>query len=98
VTMKTLIILSIVTLLSGCSSQPKPQPDVPAPEVLDQQQTTLDCSAACEHLREMKCELGQPSRRGKTCEDLCNTLENNGVKFISCTIDADTCDNANNCV
>lgn len=57
-----------------------------------------DCKTACEHLRSMSCELGEPSKRGKTCEDdLCPTLEANGVKFISCTIDATSCDAADTC-
>lgn len=56
-----------------------------------------NCPVACAHLRELGCELGTPTPRGKSCEDLCKVMESNGVRFISCTINASSCESADAC-
>jgi len=92
--MSVLVGLSLIACL-GCVKDPNTPPPLP-PEKVE------DCSTACGHLRGedgsgLDCELGKLTKRGKTCEDLCKRLENNGRRFISCTINAPSCEAADNC-
>ena len=85
--MKHPILLLLV--LAACSSTPPPKPQPP--------DKSADCEAACEHLRGLDCALGEPTPEGNTCEHVCEKLEANGVRFISCTIDVTTCAMAEHC-
>lgn len=83
--------LIVATAIAGCGgSQPEPKPPIPPPSV-------ERCPDACEHLRALSCDLAKPTPRGKTCEQLCLNMESNGVRFISCTITAPTCEAADLC-
>lgn len=55
------------------------------------------CPAVCERLRSMSCELGKPTNRGHTCEELCVAMESNGASFVACTRTAPTCEAADFC-
>lgn len=85
--------------VTGCIPPVDPTPPVDPPPPPNK---VRDCSTACEHLRGedgsgLDCALGQPSKRGHTCEQDCEIIEANGERFISCTIDAVSCEDAEHC-
>lgn len=87
--LRRVLLVALVAGALGCG--PALQDPLPPEKV-------SDCKTACAHLRSMHCALGEPSKRGKTCDDdLCPTLEANGIRFISCTIDAASCQSADVC-
>lgn len=73
-------------LLSACPLEPKPPP---APS---------GCPDACSHMRQLDCELGRPTPRGATCEDVCEGVQRNGVDFnTGCLSAAPSCAAADEC-
>lgn len=86
-----LVLLVLTLLVVGCTpAVVPPEPKVPPAKV-------ASCEATCERLRDMDCDLGEPTNAGKTCENLCESMEANGVSFVSCTRQAKTCQAANDC-
>lgn len=80
-------------ILVGCPTPPKP---APRPAVAD----AGGCGPACSHLRSKRCELGEPTPRGVTCEELCTRVleENGGLGFpTDCISKADSCVEAEAC-
>ena len=51
------------------------------------------CKAAEIHLLELKCEIGQPTKKGKSFEQFCKETQEAGV-FINprCLVETKTCD------
>jgi hypothetical protein len=78
---------SLVTML-GCASV-EPVPPLP-PE------KQADCNVACEHLGKdnLACSWAMPADK---CKALCRDLEANGIMFISCSIEAKSCHDADTC-
>lgn len=88
---------AILILCVACSPSPEPRP--PAPLPADKLES---CHAACMHLRGENgsgwdCDLGKPTKRGITCETVCETMEQNGQAFISCVEGAASCQAAEAC-
>lgn len=53
-----------------------------------------DCAAACAHLRELRCETGEPTPGGATCEQVCEA----GPAFpLACMTRVDSCEAADAC-
>lgn len=77
--------LSLLLLAAHCESgkpepeppePPKPMPTIePAPEPVEE----ASCATACENQRHLKCEVGQPTAEGSTCEQVCEVSFNAGV-------------------
>ncbi len=61
---KTVFAFGLVLVLAAC---PKP---VPKPTPI-QPTDTGSCAAACQKLRDLKCEEGKPLEDGTTCEKFC---------------------------
>lgn len=85
-----LIGLLLVSLVVSCGA-PVPQPR-PLPQAKIE-----SCADACEALRAYGCELGEPTKRGKTCESLCENSKANAVPFISCVDGFTSCEAAERC-
>lgn len=92
--MRTLA-LPIALLVFGCPSTP---PKPPEPKPLEAGVPT--CLSACDNMRALGCELGKPTPRGATCEDVCIRVqtENAGAGFdMACISRATTCPVADAC-
>ncbi len=73
-------------LLCACPPSPKP------PEPLQ------GCAGACEHMRQLDCELGRVTPAGATCEQVCEAAQANGVNFnTACVASAPSCKEADDC-
>jgi len=84
--MKRLLVILALSL-AAC---PPPAPPVPPP--------STGCAAACEHMRALECELGKPTPRGASCEQVCEATQANGVNFnTGCVAAAATCAAAEEC-
>jgi hypothetical protein len=42
----------------------------------------FDCSTACENQRRLECELGEPTPRGASCEDVCENNQSSSIVSI----------------
>ena len=83
--MRHTILAILLILLAGCVPKPTPHPVDPADRVA--------CPAACEHLRELGCEEGQPLEDGTTCEVWCEATQEAGHALRpSCVATIKTCD------
>jgi len=80
-----LALLAFLLLLCACEDPvPTPTPVDPADET--------SCPAACEHLRELGCEEGEPLEDGTTCETFCvETQEQGHALRPSCVVTITTC-------
>lgn len=79
----------------GC---PSIEPDFPnRPRPVDAG-TPADCHAACEHLRELKCEEGEPEE-GVSCEEICEHVEASGTVTLdpACVLKITECRGIDGC-
>lgn len=86
----TFILISLLCLpLAGC---PKPTP-VPNPPP-----DTDKCPAACEKLRSLGCEEGQPLEDGTTCEQFCQATQDAGHWLNpTCIMSIESCGEIEDC-
>lgn len=92
-----LTALALVGAQGGsCHREPTPRPE-PAP--LGDSAAPGDCSAACSHLRDLGCPAGQPTPKGASCEEVCQSTEDSGVVTLNpaCVARAASCDAVDNC-
>lgn len=82
------LVVALVAFAGTC--EPKPDPIIPT--------DTADCNAACENLRALGCEEGEPLADGTPCEIFCAETQGNGfplrpscVKSIKACGEIDTC-------
>jgi hypothetical protein len=83
-TVKKLFPLLFVALaLVGC---PKPQPQPQHPE------TPVDCATACAAASDMHCSIGERTKGGGECIDVCRNADDNGFPWnVACMTSAKTC-------
>lgn len=85
---RPLVLLSAFALL-GCPQEPrKPPADSGA------------CEAACARVAAdggLACEVGRPTAGGRTCVQVCRTVESHGAPFSGCLLRATTCEQADTC-
>lgn len=81
-------------LILGACNTPNPPP----PRVLPNGEKAT-CAGACERLRELGCEEGEPTPDGDTCEDVCfNALNVPAARLdVACLQTAPSCEAARNC-
>lgn len=90
-----LISLLAVSHLSSCSSC-NPEPVVP--ESNHDSETWSSCDEACVHARELGCEVGQPSKTGNTCEEVCENAAAYSILFnTACVVKAQSCTEVATC-
>ena len=81
---RLLFLIFAGLLLTGSTCNPKPTPH-PA-------QDTDMCPAACERLRELGCEEGEPLEDGTSCEAFCvETQESGHALNPTCVMQIDSC-------
>lgn len=83
--MKKLLLLLAFGFLCACEEhESTPTPVDPADQTA--------CPAACEHLRELGCEEGEPLEDGTTCEQFCEQTQEQGHALRpSCVATITTC-------
>ncbi len=89
--MKRALVLSL--LLTACPPTDKPPPDPGKvyPE-------GGSCTAACEHMRSLDCELGKPTPKGAPCVEVCKNADNNGFPWpVQCMLGSTTCEQLEAC-
>lgn len=75
----------VVASCDGTRSKPVPNP----PVVTDSDK----CAAACKHLVDIKCEIGQVLPDGTTCQEMCEYIQSQGVWLNpTCVMTAKKCD------
>jgi hypothetical protein len=90
----TALILAVA--VQGCPPPPPPNPP-PAP-TNDGGVALPGCPAACENMRRLGCDIGKPTARGASCEDVCANAQANGIDFrTSCLASAASCEAAESC-
>jgi hypothetical protein len=96
--MNKLSLSSLAALLLGC---PPPPPCVtcPNPDFPDAGDTRSACQRACDHFRELKCEEGEATKDGATCEAVCENMQTSNLLSydLQCAAKAPTCDFIDNC-
>lgn len=90
-------VLSFPLLIASCSTYSSIKPPVAlTPGTAD------DCTAACQHLRKLRCKSGDPTPEGATCEAVCQNTETSGyasenpkclAQVKSCGAEEDACAN-----
>ncbi len=89
------LLLSLVsTLTVACG------PSQPVKPPTTEDAGTASCASACERMRALTCALGQPTKRGASCETVCdNVWANNGGKGfpVACLTNVRTCAEAEAC-
>jgi hypothetical protein len=88
------VVIACFQLAAHCDGNPPPPP---APHDAG---TPADCTAACEHLRALKCPEGEPTAKGATCEDVCNHAEQSGTITLwpGCMVKLKACPEIESCV
>ncbi|MBX4215370.1 hypothetical protein KW797_00245 [Candidatus Parcubacteria bacterium] len=69
-------------LLFGCATTPPAPPPEPT------------CENACANQRRLGCELGQPTREGSTCEEVCEVFRHSPPALqwdLRCLLTASSC-------
>jgi hypothetical protein len=96
--MNKLSLLLAAALLLGCPPPP-PCPNCPNPDFPDAGPARSACQRACEHFRELKCEEGEPTKDGATCETVCENMQtSNLISYdLDCAAKAPTCDYVDSC-
>lgn len=104
-----LLSLAIAGVLVACASNPCPPPQprvggacAPPPDAGVDAHDPLPatCGGACANMRARSCELGKPTPRGASCEQVCERVqrENGRAGFnTSCVARATTCAEADSC-
>jgi hypothetical protein len=93
------VLLFATALLAACRPAPPP-PEPPVVIVVPDAASPPTCDGACQHMRELGCELGKPTPRGATCEQVCVRVqvENGGAGFdFACLTRAGSCADADSC-
>jgi hypothetical protein len=82
--MKT-FFLALTLCLAACGPAVEhPHPHLPT--------DTPRCPDACAHLRELKCDEGQPLADGTTCEAFCESTQSSGHALMpSCVVNIKKC-------
>lgn len=82
--MKT-FFLALTLCLAACGPAVEhPHPHLPT--------DTPRCPDACAHLRELKCDEGQPLADGTTCEAFCESTQTSGHALMpSCVVNIKKC-------
>lgn len=90
----TLTIPLISMALSLCACPPPANTEGPLPPPVP----ARGCAAACEHLQQLGCPMGAPTRMGATCEQVCSNAEVNGIDWhTGCLATAPSCSVAGAC-
>lgn len=87
----------LLFLLAGC---PDPRPPRPKPLPPEGDAGTATCSTACSNMRSLGCDLGEPTKKGRTCEEVCEAVrgENFGAGFpVGCLTASPSCEEAGRC-
>jgi hypothetical protein len=72
-------ILAALQIAATCSTHPvEPEPG---------------CEAACQRMRELGCEEGNPTPEGATCEEICIEAERSGLADVDtkCIVELEAC-------
>ncbi len=86
--MKTFFLALILSLAACGPAVQRPHPHLPT--------DTPRCPDACAHLRNLKCEEGQPLEDGTTCEDFCQATQESGHALNpTCVMTIKSCDELN---
>lgn len=93
---RVFVLLIGVSLLGGNCDPP---PDYPTRIRPIEAGTPADCKAACDHLRSLGCEEGNPTPKGATCEDVCNSVESSGTVTLDpgCVANIAKCEEIDAC-
>ena len=87
---RLLSVIFAALLLMGSTCNPKPTPHPP--------EDTHRCTPACERLRALGCEEGEPLEDGTTCEAFCvETQESGHALNPTCIMQIDSCDEIEAC-
>lgn len=87
-------VMCFIALFSGCLPTPTPVQPISAADAGTSRATR--CSAACQHLRALKCADGQPTPDGATCETFCaadsaQVAAQLTTKYVTCLAGIKTC-------
>lgn len=88
--MKSVWVVIALGLVVGscCSDVP---PTVP--------KKSINCVAACKHLRDLKCQEGYPTPEGNPCEMVCENVQFSGIVLLDlqCIVASENCNEASKC-
>lgn len=91
------ILTMATTLVAACGPAPAPQ----APSTVEAEAGAPNsCTTACTNLRKLHCPLGEPTRKGASCETVCDNVQvnNAGAGFpVVCLTRAKSCEIADTC-
>lgn len=91
------ILFLFAFLLTACPTNPDwPIPAPPPP--LD---AGAPCATSCERYRQLSCPEGEPTKKGHTCEEVCNNAAKSGNDLAGpsdCTARAQTCKAVEDCM
>lgn len=93
--MKYILFLSLIILGPNCSANTNQSSvAIPTPVVTD----TQYCDLAQSHLIALKCDEGNPTKKGKSFSTVCRETQDNGI-FINpkCLSEVTTCDQIDSC-
>lgn len=98
-TNRDLLFTLTLAFVVACACSPSVDPPVTPPKERPEPGSEADCASACDHLRALGCEEGQPTPGGATCETVCNNVEQSGATTldVGCVATAETCDAARSC-
>lgn len=83
--------VSLCALLAACPPPQPLDPNVEPPDTVDGSAPS-SCLTACDNLRAHHCTLGDKTRGGASCEDVCVNARANGVVWpLSCLTRDTTC-------
>ncbi|MDQ2668027.1 MAG: hypothetical protein M3Z05_18795 [Gemmatimonadota bacterium] len=91
------LLIVATTLVAACGPAPAPQAPSVEPEA---GAPAMGCGSACTNLRSLHCSLGEPTKKGASCEVVCDNVQvnNAGAGFpVACLTHAKSCDAANAC-
>lgn len=85
-------LMLVAVLVAACSVPPPPEPIRPEPPPAP----PGSCATACNHLRELGCEEGQPTPGGAICEEVCADGMADRYR-LGCVADLDACEDIEDC-
>lgn len=105
--MRYLLLVIAALALWGCPPEPetpigpKPKPVGQDAAVLPDGALATPCEAICQAYRLLGCPEGEPTKKGHTCEAVCQNAAEEGIDLSgdvnACIIKAGTCQEARAC-
>lgn len=84
-------LIVIATTIFGCPKPPVPPDPPPPPPIVDAGEDVDDpwmdsgpptCETACEHMRKLKCKLGEDTQEGRKCEQVCEKAQTGTLELL----------------